>query len=58
MLKEFIAQLEGEVEKKQALLKKAYDLREARVKENKDLLDEYSNVGAAHPGFSNTDPSL
>ena len=58
MLKEFIVELEGEIEKKTALLKKAYDIRDARIKENKELLDMYGAVGEKHPGFNNADPSI
>jgi hypothetical protein len=58
MLKEFIADLESKVDKETKLLQKAYDIRDARVKENKELIAELDTIGTVHPGFSNVDPSI
>jgi hypothetical protein len=58
MLRDFISDLESKIEKETKLLQKAYDLRETRVKENKELVEELDAIGTVHPGFSNVDPSI
>jgi len=57
-MKGFVKSKEAELEKKAAWVAKVKDIISERDKEDKNLAEEWDNITAEHPGFSNEDVGI